>query len=771
MFYVILFIYIIILIIKEKKCYYTISDFFLLFFNFYIRLLYHYHYIMSNIVYSSEILYLRFPKLISNYSNTKFYDKNSTNKLNQFIHAKNKNEDNSKKYTINLSNKLDKNERKYKNRLNLEETLESKKNKLDKKVRKNSILNTENFFIDDSIDLDIKNSDTYKINKYRKKEKNKNINNSSLIFNHNTITKRAVNLSSALSIQDLSSKLNIPEAEIIKYLFLQGISVTVNDIIDIVIAKKIALHYSFEIIENNIENIHLKIQNNNLNFNNQPTRRPPVITIFGHVDHGKTTLLDSIMKTNLVNQEYGGITQAINGYEIELRYNSELYKLVFLDTPGHEAFMSMRLRGAKITDIALLVVAADDGLKPQTIESIKYILSMELAYIVVINKIDKSDIDLFKIKEELSTYNIVSEEWGGNAQIVEVSALNGQNIDILLSKICLLVELQNLKADFTQFAEGTILEAYLDKKKGIVARALVQQGTLKMGDLIVAGTIYGKVKNLLDISNKQLTNAYPSSIVQILAFSLPPESGSKFIVVNNEKEAKQLINANSNTSLEIKEKLKKLNKKIAISTNNKIKQLNLILKTDTQGALEALMSSLIQIPQKKVQINLINANVGNFSYTDIELALTSGSILIGFQVDTSNDINNLVKQHNLNLKKFNVIYDLLNYIQDYMLSLVDLEYEYIFIGSALVQNIFSVNKGYVAGCIVNEGILKKMSYIYVYQEDNLVYSGFLTSLKRVKNDVNEVTLKNECGVMCNYNDWKIRDVIKAYDLKPKEKSL
>lgn len=724
---------------------------------------------MPNTAYSNEILYLKFPKLIGNYFKVNSNTSSLPTQVNSFTDISNTSD-------FKKSIQSNKFEKKYKNNLNSEDVLELKKNKskLTKKIRKKSILDTEDLFIDETHNFYNKNINSYKFNKHKKKDKSKNTNSLSSFSgkDKDISSNRMALLNDSLSIQDLSIKLNIPEAEIITYLFLKGISVTINDIIDISIAEEIALNYNFKLIKNEYNTEKLEEKVDNLDDDSVlKTKRSPVVTIFGHVDHGKTTLLDSIMKTNLVKKESGGITQSINGYEIECLYESKIYKLVFLDTPGHEAFESMRFRGAKITDIALLVVAADDGLKPQTIESIKYILNMKLAYIVVINKIDKIDTDIIKIKEELASYDIVAEEWGGDAIFVEVSALTNKNINNLLSNICLLAELNNFTANIGKPAQGTILEAYLDKKKGIVSNALVQQGILKLGDFIVAGKTYGKVKNLLNISNKKVDKAYPSSVIQILAFSIPPNSGMTFSVVNNEKEAKQLISSYIDRSIEQLNTSKSLNKKILFDKDNNIKQLNLILKTDTQGTLEAIVSSFMKISQEKVQINLINATVGNISSTDIELALSANAKIIGFRVDSSSYISNLIKQNKLSLETFNIIYDLLDYVNQCMLDLVDLEYENIFLGEAAVQTVFFINKRSVAGCLVKEGKLRKMSFIYVYNNNILFYKGFLTSLKRLKDDVDEVLTGSECGLMCEYNSWKVGDLIKAYELKPKEKTL
>lgn len=734
---------------------------------------------MLNIIHSDKVLSLKFPKLITDIRQNTIKSKPSIKRIKNPIV-----DTTSNKVNTNSLNKFDK---RHKNNLKIEDSLDIKKSKakLIKKNRKNIIVDKDDLLIDKTDNINneesISSLKSHKINKYKKKEKgqsdhrfgNYNLFTSSSDTNNNlSIINKDIIINSPLSIQELAFKLNMPEAEIITYLFLQGISVTINDLIDVSMAKKVALNYDFNIVDEEFKkeltyNISYKI-----NTLNKYCKRAPIVTIFGHVDHGKTTLLDSILKINVKKQEFGGITQSINGYEVQYKYQSSLYKLVFLDTPGHEAFTSMRLRGAKITDLALLVVAADDGLRSQTIEAINYILSLKLPYIVIINKIDKNNSNILNIKEQLAKYNICSEEWGGDANIIEVSALKGQNIDILLSRICLFSDNQNLNADPEQLAEGTILEAYLDQKQGIISNVIVQNGTLKIGDFITAGNIYGKVKNLIKANNIKVKEVEPSSIVQVLGLSEIPSSGIFFQVVHTEKEAKQLINNFIyNTQHSNSQNLNLLNKRVTLDNQNSLKELKLIIKTDTQGSLEAIIYSLSKISQQKVQINIISAESGNISNNDIELALATNSLIIAFNLNISSNIFNLIKQNNLNVNTFNIIYDLLDYITNYMLSLVDTEYDYVFIGSAIVQTIFYFNKGVVAGCLVNEGKLKKMSYINICRNNNIVYKGILHSLKHIKDDVDEILLNNECGVMCEYNSWEKMDIIKAYDLIPKQKSL
>lgn len=735
----------------------------------------YYYAIISNAIYSDDVLQLEYPKLIFkpelNQQKSIFVlntiDKPIININSSIIDS-------------NVNSKFDK---KYKSDSVHEGDLNSKKNKAktNKKNRKNTDLDKDDLFIDNNNTIFTRESKSlvksHKINKYKKKNKSSDQiellkkNEDALFINsYEGSINKDILINTPLSVQELSLKLHITASEIITYLFLKGICVTINDIIDIEIAKEVAASYDFNIV-NKKDSQRIQVQPLQINNNiNNLSKRAPIVTIFGHVDHGKTTLLNTILQNNLINQEHGGITQSINAYEIEYPYQSSLYKLVFLDTPGHEAFTSMRLRGAKITDIILLVIAADDGLKPQSIEAIEYILEMKLPYIVVINKIDKENVDILKLKEDLVQYGIVCKEWGGNASVVEVSALTSKNIDLLLHNICSLSEIQNLSADPQLLAQGTILEAYLDKKQGIIANIIIQNGTLKIGDLVVAGDVSGKIKSLINIKNQKIKEAGPSSIIKILAFSILPKSGIFFKAVKNEKEIKVCIdnfikNNIDNSSINL------LNTRVSLINQVNLKHFKLILKTDTQGSLEAIIYSFSKIAQSKVQISIINASSGNISTTDIELALSTNALIIGFNIDVSPYINHLVKQNHLNLKIFYIIYDLIDYITKCMLDLVDVEYEYTFIGSAIVQTVFNMNKGSVAGCLVNKGKLKKMCYIKVYTDNILVYEGNLLSLKRGKNNVDEVLQDNECGIMCDYTSWKEIDNIEAYDISYKPKFL
>nr|YP_010196368.1 translation initiation factor 2 [Gracilaria cearensis]UAD83765.1 translation initiation factor 2 [Gracilaria cearensis] len=609
-----------------------------------------------------------------------------------------------------------------------------------------------------------------KSNKQKKKEKVKQKLNVNVDINRDN---KSIIIDSPLSIEQLSIKLQIPPAEIITGLFLQGISVTVNQIIDISTAIQVAQKYNFTVF-----NQKHKLESGQLDKLQQVSsstgiNRAPIITILGHVDHGKTSLLDAIRNTDFVSKEIGGITQSISAYEVNYSYDSLNKKLIFIDTPGHEAFSSMRRRCTQITDIVILIVAADDGLKPQTIEAIDYIVSKKLPYIVAINKIDKIDINLSKVREQLANYNILSTDWGGEIQFVEISALKKININALLTAVSNLAESINLKADPSQLAQGIILEAYLDKTKGAVVNTIILNGTLKVGDIIVSGNSYGRVKKIINNLGHELLKAEPSYILQVLGFYSIPQPGKYFHVVESEKEARKLITESSSNIIENTKNL--LNSHLKLySYNNKtnIKNLNLIIKADTQGTIDAVINSFIQIPQSKIKLNILTSSLGIVSSTDLDLAFNTQALIIAFNINIATNILNAAEKLNVHLCKFVLIYDLIDYIKNYMLDLIDPEYDKLLIGQAKVQTTFSVNKGTVAGCIVKSGKLKKNALINVYREDQLIYEGIISSLKRMKDDVHEVIIGNECGIMCtDYNLWQPQDLIEVYELYEKPKIL
>nr|YP_010195544.1 translation initiation factor 2 [Gracilaria baiana]UAD82941.1 translation initiation factor 2 [Gracilaria baiana] len=620
-------------------------------------------------------------------------------------------------------------------------------------------------------DLHNTGAGSIKSNKQKKKEKVKRKLSINADINKDD---KSVIIDSPLSIEQLSIKLQIPLAEIITGLFLQGISVTVNQIVDVSTAIQVAQKYNFTVL-----NQKHKLDLSQLNKlqevkSSAGINRAPIITILGHVDHGKTSLLDAIRNTDFVSKEIGGITQSISAYEVNYSYDSLNKKLIFIDTPGHEAFSSMRLRCAQITDIVVLIVAADDGLKPQTIEAIDYIISKKLPYIVAINKIDKIDVNLAKVREQLANYNIISTDWGGEIKFVEISALKKINIDTLLTAVSTLAGCINLTADPKQLAQGIILEAYLDKTKGTVVNTIILNGTLKVGDIIVSDNSYGRVKKIVNNLGHELLIAEPSSILQVLGFYSVPQSGKYFRVVHTEKEAKKLIIENSSSSI-IDNTKNLLNSQLKLyNYNNKtsIKNLNLIIKADTQGTIDAIINSFIQIPQSKIKLNILTSSLGVVSSTDLDLAFNTQALIIAFNINITTNVLNAAKKLNVHLCKFVLIYDLIDYVKNYMLDLIDPEYDKLLIGQAKVQTTFFVNKGTVAGCIVKSGKLKKNALINVYREDQLIYEGVLDSLKRMKDDVDEVVTGNECGIMCkDYGLWQPQDLIEVYELYEKSKIL
>nr|YP_009393103.1 translation initiation factor 2 [Bostrychia moritziana]ARW61665.1 translation initiation factor 2 [Bostrychia moritziana] len=733
--------------------------------------------------YSNNILKLESPKLL-------YFIKSSILSSSSLL----KNQETKESFTDKVNTKpnpVSKFDKKYRNNIDTQDILEVKKNKLrlnkNKKNRKSEVdidqedifTHSDNIFFDQK-DLNLSSLKNHKVNKVKKKDKSRQeiidtyrkelLPSDNIETSPSNIHKNVI-ISTPLSIQELSNKLSIPEAEIITYLFLkQGISVTVNQVIDVSIAQQVASSYDFNVTNKDFHNkFSLKEKNISIRSSDH-SLRAPVVTIMGHVDHGKTTLLDTILETNLVHQERGGITQSISAYEIDWEYNLKSYKLIFLDTPGHEAFESMRIRGVQITDIVLLVVAADDGLQPQTIECIEYIQQTNLPFVVVINKIDKKDVNISRITQDLAKYNIISKQLGGDTEIIHVSALKRKNIDLLLSQVCLLSDQARFFADPMELARGTIIEAYLDRKQGSVANVIVQNGTLNLGDFIVSSNVYGKVKGILNLKDIRLTSAGPSSIVKVLGFSAVPEIGLEFKAVKNEKQAKQDSISYSGSEY-LKTALKLLNNRITSSYYSHIKQLKLIIKTDTQGTLEAVINLLSKLPQSKVQLNIISANFTGISNSDIELALSTNSFLIAFNLNISSQIYNLIKKNNIIFENFYVIYDLMNYVENLMLDLVELEYDKLFVGSATVRTVFEIQKKFVAGCFINQGKIKKICYIHVCRNNHIVYEGNIISLKHLKEDVNEVYSGDECGLMCEYNSWKSLDIVEAYELVPKKKSL
>nr|AIA21286.1 translation initiation factor 2 [Pyropia kanakaensis] len=589
-------------------------------------------------------------------------------------------------------------------------------------------------------------------------------------------------ITNPLTIQELSKLIHVQETDIIKYLFLRGISVTINQTIDASIISSVADNFGIAIESS-------KEQYNNLHLTNLETvssfheignyiKRPPIVTVMGHVDHGKTTLLDCIRKSNRANKEIGGITQTIAAYEVEYLYKANKQKIVFLDTPGHEAFVSMRSRGANLTDIAILIIAADDGIKPQTVEAINHIQKASVPFVVAISKIDKNSSNIDVIEQDLLTYNVMSETLGGQVPVIPISSTTGYNIDKLLETITLLTELENLQADPTQPAQGVIIEAHLDKSHGPVATLLIQSGTLHTSDNMVIGPAYAKIRAIINNEQKKVDLAIPSSVVEIWGLSSVPSTGEIALVVKSDKEAKLKALENTSKNSVIAQKHKSLNSRITLDTlratnfKDLSKQISLIIKTDNQGSTEAILDSLLKFPQSKVQLNVVSITPGEITATDVELASTTNANLIGFNTNFAPGAKQASAKFNVLVENYQIIYALIEDVTRKMEDLLDPEYSEIPVGQAEVSTVFSLANRKIAGCRVINNKLLKNSWIKVVREEKVIYQGKIESLKRVREDVEEIQAGHECGIfISDFQLWQPGDKIHSFDLVPKQKSL
>lgn len=581
-----------------------------------------------------------------------------------------------------------------------------------------------------------------------------------------------INLTQPLTVQELSDLFSISKTEIIKSLFLKGIPVTVNQLIDISTAQRLGQEFGIEVILNSQEVFNEKksLDLTNSSIENLVSR-PPIVTVMGHVDHGKTTLLDKIRKTQIAQKEAGGITQRIGAYEVAIHHKNEDRKLIFLDTPGHAAFSGMRSRGVSITDIAVLVVAADDGVKQQTIEAIKQIQASNVPIIVAINKIDKEDANVENIKEELAKYNLISEDWGGETLMVPISAMQGTNIDTLLEMVLLLSDMMNLQADPNVFSEGMVIESNLDRAKGAVASVLVQNGTLRVGNILQIGGNLAKVRGMVNSAGESIKEAGPSSPVLIWGLSKVPSVGDTFTSFKDEKEAKLYLTTTPDLHKTSTVPFPQLSENYAVSDSENKSRINVIIKTDTQGSAEAIATSLNKINDSKVQIRILYSCAGEVTETDVEFASTSSAALFAFNTTAASGALKSAKILGVTIKEFNVIYDLFDFTQSLIDSLVGPQYEERFIGMASVKTVFPLAKSFVAGSFVLEGKITKSSFIHVIRDNDILYKGLIDSLKKVKENVLEVTEDSECGIfVAEFDSWKQGDIIKAFELVPKKKS-
>ncbi|WZL83216.1 translation initiation factor IF-2 [Vallitaleaceae bacterium 9-2] len=568
-----------------------------------------------------------------------------------------------------------------------------------------------------------------------------------------------------ISVKALAEKIECPISEIVKYLMLKGIMATANQEINFDLAVEIGLEYEV-LIEKEQEKDFIEefFAEDDIDDEKDLVKRPPVVVVMGHVDHGKTSLLDAIRKARVTEGEHGGITQHIGAYSVEL--NNE--KITFLDTPGHEAFTAMRLRGAMATDIAILVVAADDGVMPQTVEAINHAKAAGVQIIVAINKIDKEGANPDRVKQELIEYGLVTEDWGGDTICVHVSAIQHTGIDQLLEMILLVAELGELKANPKRAARGTIVEAQLDKGRGPVATVLVQNGTLKIGDSILAGTTHGRVRAMINDQGKRVRTAGPSTPVEILGLSEVPSAGEAFYQTNNEREARQL---SERLQSNVREKMiQNTPQKVTLDDlfhqihEGEMKELKLIVKADVQGSVEAVKQSLMKLSNEEVIINIIHGGVGAINESDVMLASASNAIIIGFNVRPESNAKITADREKIDVRLYRVIYNAIEDIELAMKGMLDPIYEEKVIGHAEVRDTFKVsNVGTIAGSYVTDGKIQRNCQVRLVRDGIVLFEGALASLKRFKDDAKEVATGYECGIMLEkYNDIKTGDVIEAF---------
>ena len=569
-----------------------------------------------------------------------------------------------------------------------------------------------------------------------------------------------------ITVGELANKLNVDSSGIVKKLFLLGIMANINQSLDDETVELIADDYGVEIEkEVVVDEEDLSIYFDDESEDPEAVERPAVVTIMGHVDHGKTTLLDSIRHTKVTAGEAGGITQHIGAYQIE----NDGKKITFLDTPGHAAFTTMRARGAQVTDITILVVAADDGVMPQTIEAINHAKEAEVPTIVAVNKIDKPTANPDRVMQELTEYGLIPEDWGGDTIFVPLSALSGDGIDDLLEMIGLVSEVQELKANSNKRAVGTVIEAELDKSRGPSASLLVQNGTLNVGDSLVVGNTYGRIRAMVNDLGQRIKSAGPSTPVEITGINDVPEAGDRFVVFSDEKQARRIGEARHEASIISHRQDSKnvsLDNLFEQMKQGEMKDLNVIIKGDVQGSVEALSASLMKIEVEGVNVRIIHTAVGAINESDVTLANASNGIIIGFNVRPDSGAKRAAEEENVDMRLHRVIYNVIEEIESAMKGMLDPEYEEKVIGEVEVRQTFKVSKvGTIAGSYVTEGKITRNAGVRVIRDGIVQYEGEINTLKRFKDDVKEVAQGYECGITLEkYNDVKEGDVIEAFEL-------
>ena len=573
-----------------------------------------------------------------------------------------------------------------------------------------------------------------------------------------------------MTVNDLSEALKRPVSEVIKKAMMLGIMATQNQSLERETVELIAMEYDLEIEDEVVtdltrfEEIIVTDEAADL----KP--RPAVVTIMGHVDHGKTTLLDTIRSARVTAGEAGGITQHIGAYQ----YKDQGKTITFIDTPGHAAFTDMRARGAQVTDIIILVVAADDGVMPQTKEAIDHAKAANSPIIVAVNKMDRPGANPDRVKQELTEFNLVSEDWGGSTIFVEISALKNQGIDTLLEMIHLVAEIEDFKANPNRSASGTVIEAKLDKSRGPVATLLVQNGTLKTGDILVVGDTHGRVRAMTDDLGQRMDEAPPSTPVEVIGLSDVPQAGDPFRVFTEEREARQVSEQRAHRTWKEEHGVSKamtLDQMFANASDSDQKHLNIIVKGDTHGSIEALKGALENIKVDGAKIEVIRASVGTISETDVTLAAASGAVIIGFNVRPSSAVRETANEKGVDIRLYNIIYKIIEDIELAMKGLLDPEFKEVVTGQAEVRDTFKISRvGTIAGCYVTDGFIKRDALVRVLRDGVVIYEGELASLKRFKDDVKEVRQGFECGMMIEkFNDIKVGDTIEASTMEEVER--
>lgn len=571
---------------------------------------------------------------------------------------------------------------------------------------------------------------------------------------------KKIQITEGLTTSDLAGLMNVPVRDIIQHCFNLGMIVTINQRLDEDTIVFLADEYGFEVefVDPSIETDEVLEEDNPEDL----VPRPPIVTIMGHVDHGKTSLLDYIRSANVVAGEAGGITQHIGAYEVTL---ADGRNITFLDTPGHEAFTAMRARGAQLTDIVVIVVAADDHVMPQTKEAINHAQAAGVPIIIAINKVDKPTSDPDRIRKELAEFNILVEDWGGKYQCQEISAKFGKNVDLLLEKILLEAELLDLKANPNRLANGIVIESKMDKEKGVLATVMVQNGTLKIGDDIVIGIHYAKVRALLDERGNRVQKAGPSTPVQVLGIPLAPQAGDSFVALADKKAARELAEKRARLHKDILQRIDKRLKLEEFSKQKNTKDLRLIIKGDVNGSVEALSDSLLKLSNNEVIVKIIHKGVGQISETDVNLAAASNAIILGFQVRPSAQARKLAENNDVEIRHYSIIYDAIGEIQQAIEGMLSPEIQENVTCMIEVREVFHISKvGTVAGCYVQEGKVTRNTFVRIIREGIVVHEGEIASLKRFKDDVKEVGTGYECGMMIkNFDDIKVGDTIEGYE--------